>query len=105
MEDNNIQKITDFLSNIIAETSFNEITGEIISIKPSDKHLYLTVKNQDYQINCIFWNNAPDKIKNGDKIKITGFLSIMKKNLSIYFNVKKIFLLVLDYLMLLSMST
>ena len=90
MEDNNIQKITDFLSNIIAETSFNEITGEIISIKPSDKHLYLTVKNQDYQINCIYWNNAPDKIKNGDKIKITGFLSIMKKNLSIYFNVKKI---------------
>jgi exodeoxyribonuclease VII large subunit len=90
MEDNNIQKITDFLSNIIAETSFNEITGEIISIKPSDKHLYLTIKNQDYQINCIYWNNTPDKIKNGDKIKITGFLSIMKKNLSIYFNVKKI---------------
>jgi len=90
MEDNNIQKITDFLYDIIAKTSFNEITGEIISIKPSDKHLYLTIKNQDYQINCIFWNNAPDKIKNGDKIKITGFLSIMKKNLSIYFNVKKI---------------
>lgn len=90
MEDNNIQKITDFLYDIIAETSFNEITGEIISIKPSDKHLYLTIKNQDYQINCIFWNNTPDKIKNGDKIKITGFLSIMKKNLSIYFNVKKI---------------
>ena len=90
MEDNNIQKITDFLSNIIAETSFNEITGEIISIKPSDKHLYLTVKNQDYQINCIYWNNAPDKIKNGDKIKITGYVSLMKKNLSIYFNVKKI---------------
>jgi exodeoxyribonuclease VII large subunit len=90
MEDNNIKKITDFLYDIIAETSFNEITGEIISIKPSDKHLYLTIKNQDYQINCIFWNNTPDKIKNGDKIKITGFLSIMKKNLSIYFNVKKI---------------
>ena len=90
MEDNNIQKITDFLYDIIAETSFNEITGEIISIKPSDKHLYLTIKNQDNQINCIFWNNTPDKIKNGDKIKITGFLSIMKKNLSIYFNVKKI---------------
>jgi exodeoxyribonuclease VII large subunit len=90
MEVNNIQKITDFLYDIIAETSFNEITGEIISIKPSDKHLYLTVKNQDYQINCIYWNNTPDKIKNGDKIKITGFLSIMKKNLSIYFNVKKI---------------
>jgi exodeoxyribonuclease VII large subunit len=94
MEDNNIQKITDFLSDIIAETNFNEITGEIISIKPSDKHLYLTVKNQDYQINCIFWNKTTndinDKIKDGDKIKITGFLSIMKKNLSIYFNVKKI---------------
>jgi len=90
MEDNNIQKITDFLSDIIAETSFNEITGEIISIKPSDKHLYLTVKNQDYQINCIFWNKTPNDIKDGDKIKITGFLSIMKKNLSIYFNVKKI---------------
>jgi len=44
MEDNNIKKITDFLYDIIAETSFNEITGEIISIKPSDKHLYLTVK-------------------------------------------------------------
>jgi exodeoxyribonuclease VII large subunit len=98
MEDNNIQKITDFLYDIIAETSFNEITGEIISIKPSDKHLYLTIKNQDYQINCIFWNKTTndikddikDKIKDGDKIKITGFLSIMKKNLSIYFNVKKI---------------
>jgi exodeoxyribonuclease VII large subunit len=90
MEDNNIQKITDFLSNLIAETSFNEITGEIISIKPSDKHLYLTVKNQDYQINCIFWNKIINDIKDGDKIKITGFLSIMKKNLSIYFNVKKI---------------
>ena len=90
MENNNIQKITDFLYDIIAETSFNEITGEIISIKPSDKHLYLTVKNQDYQINCIFWNNTPDKIKNGDKIKITGYVSLMKKNLSIYFNVKKI---------------
>ena len=90
MEDNNIQKITDFLSDIIAETSFNEITGEIISIKPSDKHLYLTVKNQDYQINCIFWNKTHNDVKDGDKIKITGFLSIMKKNLSIYFNVKKI---------------
>jgi len=98
MEVNNIQKITDFLYDIIAETSFNEITGEIISIKPSDKHLYLTVKNQDYQINCIFWNKTlndikddiKDKIKDGDKIKITGFLSMMKKNLSIYFNVKKI---------------
>jgi len=90
MEDNNIQKITDFLYDIISETNFNEITGEIISIKPSDKHLYLTIKNQDYQINCIYWNNTSDKIKNGDKIKITGFLSIMKKNLSIYFNVKKI---------------
>jgi len=90
MEDNNIQKITDFLYDIIAETSFNEITGEIISIKPSDKHLYLTIKNQDYQINCIFWNKILNDIKDGDKIKITGFLSIMKKNLSIYFNVKKI---------------
>ncbi len=89
-EENSIKNITDYVYDIIKDLDFEEIKGEIISIKPSDKHQYITIKNGDYQINCISWNKCYENLKDGDNIKINGFLNVLKKNLSIYYNIKKL---------------
>jgi exodeoxyribonuclease VII large subunit len=89
-EDNSIKNITEHLYDVIKDLEFDEIKGEIISIKPSDKHQYITIKNGDYQINCISWNKCYENLKDGDNIKINGFLNVLKKNLSIYYNIKKL---------------
>jgi exodeoxyribonuclease VII large subunit len=90
IEDNSIKNITDCVYDIIKDLDFEEIKGEIISVKPSDKHQYITIKNGDYQINCISWNKCYENLKDGDNIKINGFLNVLKKNLSIYYNIKKL---------------
>ena len=98
---NKIQIINDTIYNIISEldtcihinedtsVNINSIEGEILSIKPSGKNQYITIKNGDYQISCISWGNIYDS-KEGDIVEIIGKLSILKKNLSLYFNIKKL---------------
>lgn len=72
-----------------------KITGEIIKFKITDGNAWIDIKFKEYQITGVFWKISNDKnynilktIKSGDQIKFIGSFSIMKKNLSIYFNVK-----------------
>ena len=67
---------------------------ELISYKISKNHVYINIKYKDYQFNCIYWNGDKfmnkDEYKDGDNIKIFGKFTIMKRNFSIYFNIKSI---------------
>ena len=83
----------------ISKTLFNykecKITGEIIKFKITDNNAWMDIKFKEYQITGVFWKIVNDKnynilkmIKSGDQIKFMGSFSIMKKNLSIYYNVK-----------------
>lgn len=94
---NNIKSDLSTIENIYNELNLSvqqikqtKLTGEIISNKLSDKHSYITVKNGDYQISCIAWSKSFPDIKQGTNVEITGTVSLFKKNLSVYFNVKDI---------------
>ncbi len=91
----NLENIYFQLYNLLNKSDCKILNGEIISFRPSDTNAYLTIKIGSFQISCIFWNISKSKnialyksFKDGDKIKIEGNFSILKKNLSIYFNLK-----------------
>lgn len=72
-----------------------KIIGEIISFKISDSNAWVTIKSKEFQISGIFWSisNSNDfnnlkLTKPGDQISFFGCFSMMKKNLSVYFNIK-----------------
>lgn len=72
-----------------------KITGEIIKFKITDGNAWIDIKYKEYQLTGVFWKITNDvnynilkTIKSGDQVKIQGGFNIMKKNLSIYFNVK-----------------
>jgi exodeoxyribonuclease VII large subunit len=96
-EEIDIDNVNNEINRILFQVKENTINGEIISFKLSDVHAYITIKVNDRQIKCIFWKiknenkfNEYVNLKDGDKIKIEGKFNIMKKDLSIYFNVTKI---------------
>ena len=93
---NKIQVIGDVLYNIVNDidlnintTNINIVEGEIVSIKPSGKNQYITIKNGEFQMNCISWGNIYEA-KEGDTVEIVGKLMLLKKNLSLYYNIKKL---------------
>ncbi len=72
--------------------SFN---GEIISLRITPPHAYITIKILDYQIDCRFWQISKainlleyKKFEKGDKIRLDGYFSILKNSLTVYFNTK-----------------
>lgn len=92
-----LDKIQNDINKILYQVNEDVIIGEIISFRMSDVNAYIIVKTKDRQMKCIFWKIAYElkfgeykKMKDGDKIKIKGKLNIMKKDLSIYFNIKDI---------------
>lgn len=90
---NNIKLINEIISESINKIKINSIKGEVISIKLSGKHTYITLKDGEYNLQCIGWSKIFQDIKDGDKVEITGIISILKTNFSIYFkidNLKKI---------------
>lgn len=93
----NINSIYFQVNNVLNKSKVNNITGEIISFKISDVNAYITIKNNDHQVNCIFWKITSSlkfleykKINDGDNVKIIGYFSISKKNLNIFFTIKDI---------------
>jgi exodeoxyribonuclease VII large subunit len=86
----NIENIYNELYASVQKIKQTKLTGEIISNKLSGENTYITLKNVDYQISCIAWSKSFPNIKQGTNVEITGTLSLFKKNLSIYFNVKDI---------------
>ena len=85
-----IENIYNELNTSVQKIKQTKLIGEIISNKLSDKHSYITLKNGDYQISCIAWSKSFPDIKQGTTVEITGTVSLFKKNLSVYFNVKDI---------------
>ena len=72
-----------------------KIIGEIISFKITDSNAWINIKSDEFQILGIFWRITSDtdysnlKItKPGEKFIFDGKFGIMKKNLSIYINIK-----------------
>jgi exodeoxyribonuclease VII large subunit len=91
----NITNIFSDISDCLKKHCDIIITGEVISFKISDTNAWLTIKSKEFQLSGTFWKITKDKnyqnlksIKSGDQIVFTGAFSIMKKNLSIYFNIK-----------------
>ena len=98
-EDNEIDldKIHGEVNRILYKVKEDVIFGELISFKISDVNAYITIKTKEKQIKCMFWKIAYERkfdeyllLKEGDKIKLRGKLNILRKDLSIYFNVKDI---------------
>jgi exodeoxyribonuclease VII large subunit len=87
---NSIDNIYNEINTSIQNIKQNKIVGEVISNKLSDKHTYITLKNNDFQLNCIAWGKNFPNIKQGQNVEVHGNLGIFKKNFSIYFNVKDI---------------
>lgn len=55
------------------------ITGEISNIKPSGRHTYLTLKDDNTSIQVVFWGSHLDN-KHGDNVEIAGRIEYYVKN-------------------------
>lgn len=93
----NLDNIQNDINKILYQIKEDTIYGEIISFRMSDVNSYITIKTNERQIKGIFWKikyekkfNEYQNLKDGDKIKIQGKFNIMKKDLSIYFNINNI---------------
>lgn len=91
----NITIIYNQLYSLFSNNTESKIIVEIISFKISGTNAWINVKSDEFQILCVFWKITLDKnynayklIKPGDKFTLNGKFNIMKKNLSIYFNVQ-----------------
>ncbi len=90
----NLSNLYNKINSVINEYNNCKIIGEIISFKISDTNAWINVKTDEFQMLCIFWQITSNKNfanitpKPGDKFMFKGKLGIMKKNLSMYFNVK-----------------
>jgi len=79
----------------ISNYSNCKIIGEIISFKITDSNAWINIKSDEFQILGIFWKITSDSnyqnlklTKPGKKFIFEGKFGIMKKNLSIYLNIK-----------------
>jgi len=85
-----IENIYNELYSSVQKIKQTKLIGEVISNKISDKHTYITLKNADCQMSCIGWSKSFPHIKQGSNVEITGSVSLFKKNLSIYFNIRDV---------------
>ena len=58
------------------------VNGEISNLKHSGKHTYLTLKDDNSQINIAFWNTSLNN-KHGDNVSINGYVELYTKSGSI----------------------
>lgn len=93
METLHISNLNDQISLTLSTNFPNYLTliGEVITIKPSGKNYYITIKdiNKDSQINCTLWGRDTD-VKQGDRVEILGKIAVNSKNVSLYINIKSI---------------
>ncbi len=90
-----IEKLCQELNLVLKKNNFNSLDGELITIRFSDPHAYITLKIGECQLSCIYWRIkftseylTYKKYKDGDKVKLEGFFTASKKNLNIYFDVR-----------------
>jgi exodeoxyribonuclease VII large subunit len=93
----NLDEVYDSISGTLSSIQGKTLECEIVSFKYSDVNAYISLKVGTSQVSGIFWRiqytNKYDeykKLKDGDKVKVQGNFSVLKKNLSIYFNIKSI---------------
>lgn len=87
--DNKLETLADDLFTLVNNIPGQVIEGEIISIKVSGKNQYITIKNGDFQISCISWSCIHDAVMS-NVVELKGEVKVMKKNMSIYFNIRKL---------------
>jgi exodeoxyribonuclease VII large subunit len=80
-----VSEVNNLIKNIINK-KFNEsvtIIGEISNFKISRKHVFMNLKDKDSIINVVCWNFIDRfkdiSLKNGDKVKIIGYINISPK--------------------------
>ncbi len=93
----NIGKMHLDILNNLNKYKFCELKVEIINLKISDSNAWINIKSEEFQITSIFWKitynnnyNIYKTLNKGDLVILKGNFGIMKKNLSIYFNIKSI---------------
>ena len=87
--DNKLENLADDLFILVNNIPGQVIEGEITAIKVSGKNQYITIKNGDFQISCISWSCIHDAVIS-NVVELKGEVKVMKKNMSIYFNIKKL---------------
>lgn len=87
--DNKLEILADDLFTLVNSIPSQVIEGEIISIKVNGKNQYITIKNGDLQISCISWSCIHDAVMS-NVVELKGEVKVMKKNMSIYFNIRKL---------------
>ena len=87
--ENKLETLADDLYSIVNDLKSQTIEGEITAVKVSGKNQYITIKNGDFQISCISWSFIHD-VSTSNVVELRGELKVMKKNLSIYFNIRKL---------------
>jgi exonuclease VII large subunit len=87
--DNKLETLADDLYTLVNDLKSQTIEGEITAVKVSGKNQYITIKNGDFQISCISWSFIHD-VSTSNVVELRGELKVMKKNLSIYFNIRKL---------------
>ena len=87
--DNKLENLADDLFILVNNIPGQVIEGEITAIKVSGKNQYITIKNGDFQISCISWSCIHDAVIS-NLVELKGEVKVMKKNMSIYFNIKKL---------------
>jgi exodeoxyribonuclease VII large subunit len=83
--------------NTLNKHKFCELKVEIINLKISDNNAWINIKSDEFQTTAIFWKITQNinydiykTLDKGDQVILKGNFGIMKKNLSIYFNIKSI---------------
>jgi len=87
--DNKLETLADDLFILVNNIPGQVIEGEITAIKVSGKNQYITIKNGDFQISCISWSCIHDAVIS-NIVELKGEVKVMKKNMSIYFNIRKL---------------
>jgi exodeoxyribonuclease VII large subunit len=87
--DNKLETLADDLFILVNNIPSQVIEGEITAIKVSGKNQYITIKNGDFQISCISWSFIHDAVIS-NLVELRGEVKVMKKNMSIYFNIRKL---------------
>lgn len=96
--EDNLEILYQNILNTLGTNEIKILEGELLSWKISGSNAYFNCKiNLSYQLSCTFWRitdsplfNTYKNFKDGDKVKLYGNFSILKKSFSIYFNVKSI---------------
>lgn len=76
-----VSEINDIVKKTIQTEFKNKIitvTGEISNVKPSGRHTYLTLKDDNASISVIFWGTQLNN-EHGDNVEITGKIELYTK--------------------------